>query len=246
MERKYKLNVRFGGIYSNVMIGLQYMGWRGFSVESCYLNVDALELNPLDYVLDQKLAAEYETIQAQSMATFHHRNRVDKSGQYPTLKQLATTLRYKQELLDLVDRYIEKFNIDSKTVGVHVRLCDMNILHSDLYGYVTYGDYVREIQKHIDSDSTLFIASDNEESVEKLQRDFNCKVNYVPGMIRGSTESENTYDLQLNNFTRKELWVEAFLDMLLLSKCSKLICRTSNLANMSIISSNTINKIIMI
>jgi hypothetical protein len=246
MKRKYKLNIRYGGIYSNVVIGLQYIAHRRLNLEDCYLNISGLEYNPLDYILDQELAEEYQDIHVQKMPTYHHKNRVDQDIRYYTLKKLANELPYKKEILGLVDKQAKKFNINENTIGIHIRLSDMNILHGNLYGYTSYEDYVEEINKEIEPDSSLFIASDNFESIKKLQRYYGKKVNYVPGMIRGSTESENTYDLQLDNFIKKDFWVEAFVDMLLLAKCTKLICRTSNLANMSIITSNTFQRIIMI
>lgn len=245
MKCKYRMNIRFGGIYSNVVIGIQYLQAEGFNIEDCYLNIIDLDCNPLDYVLDQELEEDFEDVRVDKMPTYHHKNRIDEDTRYSDLKVIANKLPYKKELLDLVDKYVKEFNINENTLAVHMRLCDMNIVHKDSYGYLTYEDYITAINKEINSDTTLFVASDNLESIEKLKRDFNGKVSYVPDMIRGMTETENTCDLQLNNFTKKELWVEAFTDMLLLSKCSRLVCRTSNLANMAIITSNTLNKIIM-
>ena len=94
--------------------------------------------------------------------------------------------------------------------------------------------------------TNIFVASDNEESILKLKTIFGNRISYVPNLIRAKTEIEDSSTLQSDNFRSTKFWQEAFLEMLLLSKCSTLICRTSNVANMAIISSNSIKKIIML
>ena len=65
-------------------------------------------------------------------------------------------------------------------------------------------------------------------------------------MLRGVSEVEDTGHLQAENLSTKKLWEEAFLDMMLLSKCSQLVCRTSNVVNASILFSDTIQSVIRI
>ena len=122
----------------------------------------------------------------------------------------------------------------------------MNIHHKNDYGQLTYSDFLKVIKEEIAPESKLFVASDNLESLIKLKEEFGDRVKYVPDLIRAQLETDDSYELQLKYFKTKELWVEAFLEMMLLSKCSKFICRTSNLANMSIITSNTFKKVIML
>jgi hypothetical protein len=81
----------------------------------------------------------------------------------------------------------------------------------------------------------------------KLQKEFGDDLVFVKDFIRGKTEIEDTYKtIFLPYLKDKKLWVEAFIEMLLLSKCGTLICRSSNVNNASIIYSNTLKKIIRI
>ena len=252
MRGKYRVNVEYGGVFSKVMILLQYLERNRCNLEECYLCVsdpralNECNYNPLDYVFNQELLKEFEYRVATCTCTYTAKKRIDESEAYDTLKKLANSLQYKEEFLNLVNRYVEEFSIDRDTVGIHVRLCDMNIHHKNDYGQLTYSDFLKVIKEEIAPESKLFVASDNLESLIKLKEEFGDRVKYVPDLIRAQLETDDSYELQLKYFKTKELWVEAFLEMMLLSKCSKFICRTSNLANMSIITSNTFKKVIML
>lgn len=252
MKGKYQVNVGYGGVFSKVMILLQYLEQNKYNLEECYLGtsdpraLNEYSYNPLDYIFNQELLEEFEYREAEYTYTYTAEKRIDQSEAYSALKKLASSLQYKKEFLNLVNKYVEEFNIGKDTVGIHIRLCDMNIHHRNDYGQVNYNDYLKVIKKEITSKNTLFVASDNLESIDKLKKEFGDRVRYVPDLIRAELETTDSYQLQISTFKSKELWVEAFLEMMLLSKCSKFICRTSNLANMSIITSNTFEKIIMI
>jgi hypothetical protein len=134
----------------------------------------------------------------------------------------------------------KKIGIDDSTVGVHVRLTDMNIIHGKDYGVLSFEDF----KTQLNPDTKYFISSDNNESINKLKELFGNNINYVKDMIRSEFENENSESLRLNNFKNPQFWIESFLEMLLLSKCGTLICRSSNLSNASIINSKTIKNII--
>lgn len=253
MKDKIRLNIRGGGIFSKMMLAIQNIAKFEYGIENCYLNIAdnrALglgDVSPLDSVINQSYDESYNFVDCKPINPYTNIDRVEESGEYLKLKQVASQLKYKPELLVLVDDYVYLLGINKDTVGVHIRLCDMNIAHGADYGVVTFNDYVEAIQKELQYDNTnIFVASDNEESILKLKAIFGNRVLYVPSLIRAKTEVEDSSLLQLHNFKNIRFWQEAFLEMLLLSKCSTLICRTSNVANMSIISSNTINKIVML
>jgi hypothetical protein len=255
MKSKVRVNIEAGGIFSKMMSAIQNIQQRGYDIEQCYLNIadtralNEAGFNPLDYVLDQALEDDYEHFYCVYIPSYNSKNangygRVEESEEYLKLKEIASKIKYRKDFLDIVASYSEQITKD--TIGVHIRLCDMNLLHTAEYGSLTFEDFIKAIEKEISPTSKLFVASDNTESLKKLQTLFKDRILYVDDMIRAATEDSNSSSIQLDCFQEERFWKEAFLEMLLLSKCSKLICRTSNLANMAIISSNTIEKIIML
>jgi len=254
MKDKIKLNIRGGGgIFSKIMLAIQNIAKFEYELKNCYLNIAdnrALSpegISPLDSIIDQTYDDRYASVDCKLLGTYNNRNRVEKSIEYEKLKHIASQLKYKSELSVLVDDYVHLLGIKDKTIGVHVRLCDMNIIHGADYGVLAFNNYLEAIQEELKSNNAnIFVACDNEESILKLKVIFGDRISYVPNLIRAKTETEDSFTLQLDNFRSTKFWQEAFLEMLLLSKCSTLICRTSNVANMAIISSNNIKKITML
>jgi hypothetical protein len=251
MERKYKINLGdYGGIYSKFMILLQYIEKNNLNIDDCYLNItdcnflNENNFNTLDYVLMQSFNESYEDITANFYVTYSKFNPIQESVEYNNLKNIIKGLQYKKKLLDLVEKYVKKFKINSNTIGVHIRLCDMNIYHKEDFGYLGYDDFLTVILQELKKENNIFVASDNRESIEKLKKEFKNKLHYVPDILRGNFETEDTVNLQLNNIKSEKFWIDTFLDMILLSNCGTLIHRTSNLANASIISSSSLKKII--
>jgi hypothetical protein len=252
MKDKIKLNIRGGGIFSKMMLAIQNIATFDYGIENCYLNIAdnrALGLNdsnPLDSILNQTSTEEFVYVECKPLAPYSVHNRIEDDTDYLKLRYIVSQLRYKQELKVLIEDFVYMLGIDKDTIGVHLRLCDMNIQHGTDYGYFTFDNYVDKIKQELEYNTKVFIASDNNESIKKLQVLFGNRILYLPGLIRAEIEAENSTKLQIQNFREVRFWREAFTEMLLLSKCSKLICRTSNLANMSVITSNTIQKIIML
>lgn len=250
MGDKIKLDIEGGGIFSKMMIAVQNTEKYGYGIENCYFNViDSRALgessfNPFDYILDQSYDESYKSVKHTGHKIYNKEERIEDGVEFQNLKEIVSKLKYKQELKVLVDDCLYMLGMDQDTIGVHVRLCDMNIAHVRDYGYVSFGDYIEALKKELDLSNKVFVASDNKESILKLQKLFGKRIVFLKDLIRAETEIENSADLQAKHFKEEKFWREAFLEMLLLSKCSKLICRTSNLAHMAIISSNTLQKII--
>jgi hypothetical protein len=102
----------------------------------------------------------------------------------------------------------------------------------------------KPLTKIVTKESKIFVASDNYESIEKLIKIYGNQINFVPNMLRVNKEEDNSYEFQIENLSNPSFWIESFLDMILLSKCSTLICRTSNFSNASVCFSNTIEDVI--
>jgi hypothetical protein len=253
-KNKVKVSVSGGGIFSKLMMALQNIEELDYRIGDCYLNVvDSRALpedgtNPFDFVLDQIFTKEEDYLDAtfNQHSSYSRYNKIYQSSEFDRLRAIAAGLKYKPELTALVDEYTNALGIDENTIGVHVRLCDMNIHHKQDYGEVFFDNYVEIIERLLKPESNIFVASDNNESIKKLQSLYGNRILYLEGFLRAETEVEDTMNLQLEHLKEKRFWQEAFIEMLLLSKCSELICRTSNLVNMAIISSNTFKTVTML
>jgi hypothetical protein len=238
----YKLNIDGGGIFSKYMICLKNL--IDIDFDKLYINVTDKRTKPhiLNSVLNQSLCNDFLELNCNSTLTFNDINKIELTEDFDKYKEIISKINFHENLLNKVKYYEEKLNITEKTIGVHVRLTDMNIYHKSDYGYKNFNDYLKFMNKNDD----FFIASDNEESLEKLKNIFGDKIKYIPNLIRVKKEKKDSLKLQLDNFENDIFWVEAFIEMLLLSKCGSIICRTSSLTNASIVHSNTIQKIIRI
>lgn len=236
----YRFDIDAGGIFSKYMFGIQNA--INYDFESLYLNItdERTISNAFDFVLDQKIQDISTTISCKNLGTYDKKNPIEKSVNFNIYKELIKNIKIKKNILNKVDEYIKNLNIDENTIGVHVRLTDMNIHHEKQYGVLTFENFV----SNMTTDNNYFIASDNHESIQKLNEIFGNNIKYVPEMIRCEKENDDSTILQIDNFKNEKFWVESFIEMLLLSKCNKIVCRTSNLINASIIHSNNIKEII--
>jgi hypothetical protein len=249
---KCKLNMVAGGIFSKYIFGIKNAILH--EADSYYLNVsdtNRTDCDIFDCVLDQTLSFDttiesnnvIKDVDCQHLGNYSKFNPIENSPNLPKYSEIIKKFKIKKELLDEVKYYQDKFNIDESTVGVHIRLTDMNIVHGNDYGVLTFEDFKSKMRP----DVKYFVASDNNESLKKLKDLYGDNINYVDGLIRGELESDDTSTMFLNNpvvFKNKQFWHDSFLEMLLLSKCSELICRTSDLSNVAIIYSETIKNVI--
>jgi hypothetical protein len=116
-------------------------------------------------------------------------------------------------------------------------------------------DYIKIIEEVIETYQVenIFIASDNNESINFLLKYFENKIiiNYIPDLYRAeSQETSNNFTQQQYSYLynqdkeiKKKFITDSFLDMLCLSKCGYLIHRTSSAANIAILYSDSIEKI---
>jgi hypothetical protein len=164
---------------------------------------------------------------------------IEKGKDFEKLKLICSKIRFKKDLIDYVNAFAEK-NINN-SLGVHVRTGDMNFYVPE-YGIYHTSDYIARIKDILAQESlyNIFIASDNEESIEKISQEF-PQATYVDELIRERYEGFETPIAHQPYIPR--IWEEGFKEMLLLSRCSQLLCRISNVANSSLLFSNTITKV---
>jgi len=242
------INVVGAGIFSKFMRLIQYIETNNLTSEKIYLDVTdenwLINENMFDYCFVQEKIPDVESLECDNFFTYDKKNKIENSPHFTNYQNFCKNLQFSDILEKLINSYTSNFNFDSNTIGVHVRLCDMNQIHDKHYGTFSYEDFVKQIDIVIKENTKIFIASDNNESIEKLKSKYGEKIFYVPSMIRVEKEDSDSYQLQVDNFSNPNFWIESFLEMALLSKCSMLICRTSNLANASICFSNTIQEVI--
>tara|TARA_A100001015_G_scaffold316302_1_gene430242 strand:- start:746 stop:1582 length:837 start_codon:yes stop_codon:yes gene_type:complete len=188
-------------------------------------------------------------------------NNVHNNNEY---KILAKKIRFSKKINNIINN--ELINITDNTLGVHFRFTDMNAVHTRK-NPIQYKNYLSKILEHIKNHNiqSIFVASDNEESINKLLKDDNFKniKIYHTNIRRYPTEKADEKDLKwykndnkkfphpyLNNFrhtsldgiSTSKLHLECLVDCILLSKCKYLIFPYSNVSNLSILLSNSIIK----
>jgi hypothetical protein len=247
---KIQINGIGGGPFSKFITSVQFAeALIGNSkIPEIYYNTLVDGISVFDYVLDQNTDNIESIYNSMFLRGYDTTEPIELSKEFKNLKQIIRAIKFKQDFIKLVESTISKLGIDNNTIGVHIRLCDMNIAHGVNYGIACYEDYKKLLDKiMVGTKVRLFVASDNYKSITKLQKDYGKeRILYIEGMLRGYTEEEDTSILQVENLSTKRLWEEAFLDMMLLSKCSQLVCRTSNVVNASILFSDTIQSVIRI
>lgn len=249
MSNNIKLNVGAGGIFSKFMFVIQNINRINPNFSSLYIkNIDDRSLtneeNIFDHIFYQNESSDQVEHICEHLGNYSKFLPIEKSPRLPNYKNIVKKLILQKDIEDKVNLLTSSLGVDQNCIGVHIRLCDMNIYHKDDYGLLTFDNFLEEIKKIKRENQKIFVASDNQESIEKLKSLYGDDIIYIEDFIRGESETENTLHLQLNNFRNPEFWKEAFIEMLLLSKCGSLICRTSNFNNASLVYSETIESVI--
>lgn len=236
------------GIFSKFMRLIQCMADKSMTIEKTYLDVtdssSKINQNMINFCILQTEKPTSESIKCENYHTYTNQFKIENSKKFSYYKNICDSIFFTSNLSDLILEYTKKFSFDENFIGVHIRLCDMNTIHGKDYGVFRFEDFQNEIDKIFTEDSKIFVASDNDESLEKIKNIYSDKVFFVPNMIRAKNEIDDSYQLQIDNMENEDFWIQSFLDMYLLSKCKKLICRTSNLSNASICFSNSFKEII--
>lgn len=232
--------------FKKVMFAIQNIRKINTDFDSVYINnIDDRSLvgkeNIFNMIFDQ--TSNETSYDCEHLGTYSKFNPIETSDNLPDYRKIVIKLKFTKNIQEKLNEYNGQLNIDENFIGLHIRLCDVDILHGNHYEFLSFENFENEVKK-IDRDKKIFVSSDNTESLEKLKKEFGDRIYCVDNFIRGKSEKENTFDLQVANFKNSRLWEEAFIEMLLLSKCGTLICRTSNLNNVSVLYSDTIKKII--
>ena len=247
-----------GGLFSQLHMGICILikETNLEDVESFNLSPSSIYINKKDNYIIESFSGIYEMTDDDSYIQIKDDNITIEYDKYlslsnpfssiDTVKSLLSKIRIKQEFLSSVDDYVNSFNINKNTLGVHIRLTDMNKYHTNEYGNLYYDDFLMKIKKVLKDNSSIdniFISSDNYESIEKIKKDLDdIKISYIENIKRCELETSDNYQFQLDNLKSDEYIKSTFTEMYLLSKCSYLVHRISGFALFTILYSETLSE----
>lgn len=246
---KIKVLANSAGIFAKVILTLQtvkhFCNSKNISInqiDEIYLESKPNDIDNLfNHVLIQDESSHYDVVlNAKKYKTY---NKMFHDSDLPFFKGLMDKIIISDELYKSINP-----EINENTLGVHIRLTDMNSLHGKNYGTRSFNDYDKIINEALlqnQNINNIFVSSDNYESIIKLKNKYNVIFNEnISNRHNCEIDNNNEY----NNFLRsnhnlKMFWFDSFLDMLSLAKCGVLVKGVSSLSNTSIIISDNIKKV---
>lgn len=255
-----------GGIFSKIYHALQYISHINPDCDNVYLN----NLDPGTYLVDTNHPMGYVYCKDAYAKARSEKNvydeifdqtRLENQPAYfceradiPTpsnmnnidmLRMATKKLKFKQSLLDKIKKTHESLRIDNSFLGIHIRLTDMNYAFGhQLEGIITLEDYVKKIKEVSTPETKLYVASDNHESIHKLKHEFGSKIHHMKNIVR--CEKEISGPVWVDNYKDVEYWYDVITDMMMLSKCGSLICRSSNFAGVTMAYSDSIKHVYLV
>lgn len=194
--------------------------------------------NPFDFVLEQKNLQPSIVLVASPLKTYDNHENLYGTEELKKLQIICSKIKIKENVLSKI-----KKDIDKNTLGVHVRLTDMLEHHLDKHKGGSTDEYIYHL-KNITSNNNfknIYIASDNEFSLQKIKENFDIIHNDTNNLNK-TEHGGDYYNYQLDNMHREFFWVDSFVDMLSLSRCGVLLYKLSNLNNTSLFFSKTLTK----
>ena len=106
-------------------------------------------------------------------------------------------------------------------------MTDMNTCHAKHYNTFTFDDFVKAIEEVRGEYDNIFVACDNEESLQKLP--WPVIYNDVIRYPHEACDTEFLTDYYYKEIGHPRIWYDSFLEMVSLSRCGGMIYRTSSL-----------------
>ena len=207
----------------------------------------------LNYVLDQKTDHTYKNMGELPIGNWYNRIRkIENSPDLDRYKRTLQKIKVKNHIYNRVNQFCTDNNIGPHTLGIHVRMTSM-VIHTRNPDEVdvAWEDYYKTIDYEIRTGNygNIFIASDNNESLELLDKRYPNMVKYIPNMLRFPKiiiDNYNDWSWDYDQFFMKPWWEESFIEAMVLARCGGLVCRESNLSNMAVVFSNTIRRVVRV
>lgn len=201
----------------------------------------------MNYVLDQKVDRSYTYEGFLPIGKMYMgSDRIEDSPKLADYKRVLNRIHIQNEITKKVDDLCKLVNIGPKTLGVHVRMTTMAV-HTN-YRTITHEDYCKTIDKELSTGDWdgLYVATDNVESLVKMEQRYGHIIRYYPNLYRLPTEHITErwqWSWEYNMFFYKRFWQESFMEAMTLARCGGMICRDSNFSNAAIVFSKTLRRI---
>ena len=201
----------------------------------------------MSYLLDQKTDHTYSNQGFLPIGKMYTRyDPIEDSPRLSDYKRVVNKLHFQNEIVNRVDNLCKLVNIGPKTLGVHVRMTTMSV-HAN-YKPVTHEDYVKAIDEELatgDWDG-LYVATDNVESLIKMEQRYGNIIRYYPNLVRLPYEKITErwqWSWEYDMFFHKKFWQEGCMEAMTLARCGGMICRDSNFSNAAVVFSHTLRRI---
>jgi len=204
----------------------------------------------MGYVFDQAADQSYQYQGFLPFGKMYDRNNpIELSPRLNDYKRVLNKLHVQNEIKTRVDNLCNLVNINENTLAVHVRLTTMSV-HTN-YMPVTIEDYFRTVDQALETGdyNGMYVATDNVESLVKMEQRYASVIRYYPNLLRLPTEEikdVSEWSWEYDMFFRKQFWQESFMEAMTLARCGALICRDSNFSNAAVVFSNTLKKVIRV
>lgn len=204
----------------------------------------------MGYVLDQKTDHTYTYGGYLGIGTIHDRNNpIEESPLMPDYKRVLSKIHIKNEIKSRVHDLCKLVNIGPRILGVHVRMTTMAVhINSGNYPPVTFESYCNAIDQELATGryDGIYVATDNVESLVKMEQRYGNIIRYYPNLYRMPTEqvgSRAEWAWEYEMFFYKRFWQESFMEAMTLAQCGGLICTDSNFSNAALVFSNNIKNV---
>ena len=246
---KIRVIANSAGIFAKVILALQTVKHFCNTKRISSSDIDELYFestpngveNLFNHVIIQTDSRQYDMVlNATKYKTY---NKMFHDSDLPFFKEIMSKIKIDTKLTDSVNK-----NINENTLGIHIRLTDMNSLHGKNYGTRDFSNYEKIIDKALMENkniNSIFVSSDNVESIEKLKEKYDIMFNEsISNRHVKEIDNNNEYNKFLRaNHELGNFWFDSFLDMLSLSKCGVLVKGVSSLSNTSIIMSDSLKSV---
>ena len=240
-----------GGVFSHFMLMMQnIVDYSPKEIGGIYMDCrdHRIHGNPFTFVLANTQDSHYIEKICTNRGIYTHKEGlgnglIEKDKNFEYMKLACKKIIFHYKINEWLKMYSETY-LTGNTLGIHIRTGDMSVIHPQYGKYLTE-DYIKKANELIVSEqiNTIFVATDNFESLSKAMNQLNCRVVFFPCALREKLDTFDNPNLQEVNLFSERLWEECFMEALLLSRCNQLLCTTSNLTNAAILFSDSITKI---
>jgi hypothetical protein len=204
----------------------------------------------MGYVLDQTTDHTYQYQGFLPIGKMYDRDTpIEHSPRLADYRRTLAKIRIKNDIKTRVDDLCQLVSISERTLAVHVRLTTMTV-HTN-YLPVTVEDYFATIDRVMDLGEydNIYVATDNVESLIKMENRYGSLVRYYPNLLRLPTETirnASEWSWEYDMFFRQQFWQESFMEAMTLARCGGMVCRDSNFSNAAIVFSHSLKQIVRV